>query len=103
MQYGLNPIPGYLGEKTNQFYIISPSNEHILLEKLFTFSYSSTNKKYIVYTSNEYYEDGELKIYASIYKQNGHELILYPILSEDEWAMVQYYLDEYNEMLKDVN
>ena len=63
-------------------------------EVLFTFESEETKKNYIVYTDNTTDDDGNTKVYASIYNPNDEKSILYPIESEKEWKIVETILSE---------
>ena len=55
------------------FTVINSDGFEVECEVLFTFESEETGKNYIVYTDNTVDEDGNTKVYASIYdpKRNG--------------------------------
>ena len=48
----------------------------------------------IVYTDNTLDEEGNTKVYASIYNPNEDETKLIPIETEKEWKIIETILDE---------
>ncbi|MBR1373065.1 DUF1292 domain-containing protein [bacterium] len=63
-------------------------------EVLFTFESEETGKNYIVYTDNTLDEDGNTKVYASIYNPDEQETKLLPIETDKEWKIIKTILDE---------
>ena len=53
-------------EKTN-FTVVDENGIEVECEVLFTFDSEETNKSYIVYTDNTTDEEGNTKVYASIF------------------------------------
>ena len=54
-------------EEQMKFKVIDDQGNEIECEVLFTFESDETNKNYIVYTDNTTDEQGNTKVYASIY------------------------------------
>lgn len=52
----------------------------------------TTEKNYIIYTNNDYLEDGTKKIYASSYIVNDDTKILQNINTKEEWDMIEAIL-----------
>ena len=69
----------------NTFTIVDSSGEEIICEVLFTF-------EYIVYTDNTKDENGNIKVYASIYKPGAENHELLPIESDREWKVIETVL-----------
>lgn len=63
-------------------------------EVLFTFESDETGKNYIVYTDNTFDEEGNTKVYASIYNPNTDQTKLLPIETEKEWKVIETLLSE---------
>ena len=63
-------------------------------EVLFTFESEETKKNYIVYTDNTTDEEGNTKVYASIYNPNEAETKLLPIETDKEWKIIETILEE---------
>ena len=60
----------------------------------FTFDSDETGKSYMVYTDNSVDEDGNTRVYASIYNPNQDEIKLEPIESDKEWKIIETILEE---------
>ena len=85
------------------FNAITPEGMLVECETLFTFESTETGRSYIVYTDNATDEDGNTRVYASIYDPAAVEfnensglaaLSLIPIETEDEWLIVEQILQE---------
>ena len=76
------------------FKVLDENNQEIECEVLFTFESDETGKNYIVYTDNTIDEEGNTKVYASIYNPNEEETKLLPIESEKEWKIIETILEE---------
>ena len=55
-------------EEKITFKLFDDEGKEVEYEVLFTFESNETNKNYIVYTDNQTDEDGNIKVYASIYE-----------------------------------
>ena len=75
------------------FTVVNNEGKEIKCEVLFTFDSEETGKNYIVYTDNTKDEQGNIKVYASIYNPEDTTK-LEPITSEKEWKVIQIVLDE---------
>lgn len=76
------------------FKVISDEGKEVECEVLFTFESEETKKNYIVYTDNTLDEEGNTKVYASIYNPEEAETKLLPIESEKEWKIIETILEE---------
>lgn len=76
------------------FKVLDENNKEIECEVLFTFESDETGKNYIVYTDNTIDDEGNTKVYASIYNPNEEETKLLPIESEKEWKIIETILEE---------
>ena len=81
-------------EQKMTFKVIDDEGKEIECETLFTFESDETGKNYIVYTDNTTDEEGNTKVYASIYNPDEDETKLIPIESEKEWKIIETILDE---------
>lgn len=81
-------------EEQMKFKVIDDKGNEIECEVLFTFDSDETNKSYIVYTDDTTDEEGNTKVYASIYTPNTKTTMLEPIETEKEWKIIQTILDE---------
>ena len=83
------------------FKILGDDGKEIECEVLFTFESDETKKNYIVYTDNTVDEQGNIKVYASIYNPNEENTALIPIESEKEWKIIETILDELQAQVKE--
>lgn len=81
-------------EETMTFKVINDEGKEIECEALFTFESDETKKNYIVYTDNTQDEEGNTKVYASIYNPDQDETKLLPIETDKEWKIIETILDE---------
>lgn len=81
-------------EEKMTFEIFNDEGQKIECEVLFTFESNETNKNYMVYTDNTLDEEGNTKVYASIYQPDEEEPKLEPIESDEEWAIIETILNE---------
>lgn len=86
-----------------KFKAVDEDGRQIECDTLFMFDSPETKKSYIVYTDNSIDEEGNTKVYASIYdpkelKVNEDEefvsLNLTPIETEKEWKIIETILEE---------
>lgn len=84
-------------EEKNIFKVIGEDGKEIECEVLFTFDSEETKKSYMVYTDNTTDEDGNVRVYASIYDPNAENTELMPIESEREWKIVETILESIQE------
>ena len=76
------------------FKVLDENNQEIECEVLFTFESDETGKNYIVYTDNTIDEEGNTKVYASIYNPDQDETKLLPIETDKEWKIIETILEE---------
>lgn len=79
------------------FKAIGENGEEIECEVLLTFESEETGKSYIVYTDNSLDDDGNVTVYASTYDPDADETRLYPIETEQEWAVIEKLLNQLQE------
>ena len=77
-----------------KFKALDKDGKEVTCEVLFTFGSDTTGKDYMVYTDHSEDENGNTKVYASIYDPTDPESDLIPIESEAEWYMVQQIFKE---------
>lgn len=87
-------------EEQMRFKVIDDNGKEIECEVLFTFESDETGKNYIVYTDNTTDEQGNTKVYASIYTPNEENLNLTAIETEKEWKIIETILNELQEEVK---
>ena len=83
-----------MNDEKMTFKVMNEEGKEVECEVLFTFESEETKKNYIVYTDNTTDDDGNTKVYASIYNPNDEKSILYPIESEKGWKIVETILSE---------
>ena len=83
-------------EETMTFKVMNDEGKEVECEVLFTFESDETKKNYIVYTDNTLDDEGNTKVYASIYnpEEEGKETKLLPIEDDKEWKIIETILDE---------
>lgn len=90
-------------EEKNLFTVIDENGEEVTCEVLFTFNSEETKKDYMVYTDNTTDEDGNVKVYASIFNPNEEKTELIPIETEREWKIIETILESIQEENKKNN
>lgn len=91
-------------ENTNEkmtFKVINDEGKETECEVLFTFDSDETKKSYIAYTDNTVDENGNIKVYASIYTPNEEPMNLIPIETEKEWKIIETILNTLQEQAKE--
>ena len=83
-----------MSEETMTFKVINDEGKEVECEVLFTFESDETKKNYIVYTDNTLDEEGNTKVYASIYNPDQDETKLLPIETDKEWKIIETILEE---------
>ncbi len=81
-------------EEVMTFKVMDDNGKEIECEVLFTFESEETKKNYIVYTDNTIDDDGNTKVYASVYNPNEEETKLMPIETDKEWKIIETILEE---------
>ena len=84
-------------EEKNTFTVMDEKGNQVTCEVLFTFDSEETKKNYIVYTDNTTDEEGNVRVYASIYNPESEATELMPIETEREWKIVETILDSIKE------
>ena len=89
--------------KENKFKVIDKDGKEIEFEILFTFESDETNKNYMVYTDNTTDEEGNTKVYASVFNPNAEPLELLPVETEREWKVIETIITSIEEENKKNN
>ena len=89
--------------KENTFKIIDKDGKEIEFEILFTFESDETNKNYMVYTDNTTDEEGNTKVYASVFNPNAEPLELLPEETEREGKVIETIITSIEEENKKNN
>lgn len=87
----------------NTFKVIDNEGKEIVFEVLFTFESDETKKNYMVYTDNSKDENGNVRVYASVFKPNAEPLELLPVETEREWKIIETILESIEEENKKNN
>ena len=82
------------------FNITNDEGQEVECEVLFTFESDETGKNYMVYTDNTVDEEGNTKVYASIYNPDEEDQTLQPIETDKEWTIIETILNELQEETK---
>lgn len=90
-------------EEKMTFKVVNDEGKEVECEVLFTFESDETKKNYIVYTDNTLDEEGNTKVYASIYNPDEDETKLLPIETEKEWKIIETILDELQNEIQEGN
>ena len=83
-------------EKTN-FTVLDDEGNEVVCEVLFTFDSEETKKSYIVYTDNTTDDEGNTKVYASIFNPNDEKTELTSIETDREWKIIETILETIQE------
>ncbi len=78
--------------RNNEFTIVNDEGREIKCEILFTYEDEKTKKNYMAYTDNTQDDDGNTKVYASIYNPEEENPVLLPIETDEEWKMIEAIL-----------
>ena len=83
--------------KENTFKVVDNDGNEIEFEVLFTFESDETKKNYMVYTDNTRDENGNVRVYASVFKPEADPLELLPVETEREWKIIETILESIEE------
>ena len=89
--------------KENTFKVIDKDGNEIDFEVLFTFESDETKKNYMVYTDNSKDDNGNTRVYASVFKPDAEPLELLPVETEREWKIIETILSSIEEENKKNN
>lgn len=84
-------------EEKNRFTVLDENGQEVVCEILFTFNSEETKKDYMVYTDNTTDEDGNIKVYASIFDPKAEKTELIPIETDREWKIIETILESIQE------
>lgn len=83
-----------------KFTVLDEHGKYVECEPLFTFESEETKKQYVVYTDNTKDKDGNVRVFASIYKMNNKGGELLPIKTDKEWKVIETILESIQEESK---
>lgn len=75
---------------SNTLFIKDENGKEVEMEILFTFSNDEAGKQYVIFQA----PNGEDEVFASAYDEEGN---LFPIETDEEWAMVEEVLGAFSE------
>jgi len=81
--------------------VLDENGNEIECEVICLFSCDETGKDYIIYTDNSVDEDGDTRVFASIYDPEVSNSKMMPIETEKEWAMIEAVLEELQSAAED--
>lgn len=93
-----------------KFKAVDAEGRQIDCETLFMFESPETGKNYIVYTDNSIDEEGNTRVYASIYNPDdlkmaeGNDMAalqLIPIETDKEWKIIETILEEMQNQMEE--
>ena len=90
-------------EERMTFNITNDEGQEVECEVLFTFESDETGKNYMVYTDNTTDEEGNTKVYASVFNPNAEPLELLPVETEREWKVIETIITSIEEENKKNN
>lgn len=76
-------------KQENTFTIIGDDGKEVKCEILFTYEDEKSKKNYIAYTDNTLDDEGNTKVYASIFNPEEENPVLLPIETEEEWKLIE--------------
>lgn len=86
------------------FTVINDEGEETVCDILFSYDKDEDEgeiKHFIVYTDNSKDDEGNVKVYASIYTpQRGHGIDLLPIEAEEDWKLIEGILTDIQEKIR---
>lgn len=84
-------------DEKKKFMVLDENGKQVECEPLFTFESEETKKQYVVYTDNSLDGEGNVRVFASIYKMNDKGGELLPIKTEKEWKVIETILESIQE------
>lgn len=83
------------------FTMENENGEEVTYDVVCMFDSDETGKSYVIYTDNSTDEEGYARIFASVISEEGEDIRLSEIESDEEWDMVQNILDQMPEEAED--
>lgn len=84
-------------DEKKKFMVLDENGKQVECEPLFTFESEETKKQYVVYTDNSLDNEGNVRVFASIYKMNDNGGELLPIKTDREWKVIETILETIQE------
>ena len=86
-----------MNKEPGKLIITNNEGKQLECDVLFTFDSDETGKSYIAYTDNTKDENGNIRVYASIYDPTGEDLSLKPLADPKEWKVIESILSSIQE------
>ena len=88
-----------MNDEEMKFTVINDEGKEIECEILVIFENDKNGKSYILYTDDSLDEEGNTKVFASIYDpdSDGERTELIPIETDEEWALIETILEQIQE------
>ena len=87
-------------EEKQKFVVLDEKGNKVECEPLFTFESEETKKNYVVYTDNSKDNEGNIRVFASIYNITDKGGQLLPIKTNKEWKVIETILESIQEESK---
>ena len=87
-------------EEKKKFTVLDENGNQVICEPLFTFDSEETKKQYVVYTDNSLDEEGNVRVFASVYKMTDKGGELLPVKTDKEWKVIETILESIQEESK---
>jgi len=87
-------------DEKKKFVVLDANGKEVLCEPLFTFESEETKKQYVVYTDNSLDEEGNVRVFASVYKMTDKGGELLPVKTDKEWKVIETILESIQEESK---
>ena len=84
-------------KEKNTFTVMDENGKEVTCEVLFTFDSEETKKNYIVYTDNTTDDEGNTRVYASVFDPTKESTELMPIETDREWKIIETILESIQE------
>ena len=86
-----------MNKEPGKLIITNNEGKQLECDVLFTFDSDETGKSYIAYTDNTKDENGNIRVYASIYDPTGENPELKPLTDPKEWKVIESILSSIQE------
>lgn len=87
-------------EEKKKFMVLDENGNQVECEPLFTFESEETKKQYVVYTDNSLDEEGNVRVFASVYNMTDKGGELLPVKTDKEWKVIETILESIQEESK---
>ena len=84
-------------KEKNTITVMDENGKEVACEVLFTFDSEETKKNYIVYTDNTTDDEGNTRVYASVFDPAKESTELMPIETDREWKIIETILESIQE------